>query len=559
MAGPVAYWGQPQPVQLIFPDPTQQHGFGQYQQDIDERQHYGYGLPCDITQPPPPVVAAPTTGDYTMAECQEKIEMWTQRLKSFYHASWQSSNVAALDHEREQTRQNQNGGGRVFGESSSRWRADARNMGESAAYQPELNRRRQNKSPPPGPTNHMTMKLQAPQNANPVRRPWGEPGRNKNFQKRRWHTPYRRMGERERNYQVKTRLLVRLHKEKCPPDESFKCKIVEKNGDIITSPEIFKAIPVAADFAPTGGLAKQVLDVFGQPEDASHARPGQVLQRKTADNQTWLFLVTAQRSYHRPNANLGSYLQNVETALDNLAGHIKANEIAEIAVPYLCSGRGRLNWLFMKDLLMNKLQDVAVTVVVYHLSKTAPTKGQRPEASSLRRIAPVVVNPRTGNENREAETHTLNLSLPNQVTLSEENITIESTVQTINDAPGASQTSPATSPLQEVESPTTDSECRDEEIHTLNPSTSNQATQSAGSTTSPVPQAEHSTTPRRVRQQQRRQHGTRSQSAVRARWCRLHLVQNCPSCYDDKAPERAALVLNGNNPSQASAPPTDSF
>lgn len=323
---------------------------------------------------------------------------------------------------------------------------------------------------------------------------------------------------------------------------------MEKNGNILASPEIYKAIPIAADFAPSGGLAKHVLDVYGQPVDARNARTGQVLQNKFDEQLTWLYLVTAQRSHHRANANLDSYLHNVETAIDSLVSFIKAEKVAEIAMPYLCSGRGRLNWLFVKDLLMTKLQDVAVTVVVYHLSKSTISDESQ---SFTQGPTSVAASNLTESEKGEAENHALSLSLSNHAPQSEGAATSEP-------APQMTCESPSLNPLPQVESPTTGSEIRDDEIHTLNPINSDQPSQMTGFPTVIVSHAETAVTPRRSdrHSQQRRQQASRSLSAARARWCKSHLQQGCDVCYVT-APN--IVAPNGNIALPTSAPPTNSF
>jgi hypothetical protein len=228
---------------------------------------------------------------------------------------------------------------------------------------------------------------------------------------------------------------VKLHKEKSPPQANFKCKVVEKNGDILTSPELFKAIPIAADFDPYVGLARQVIDVYGKPADADQARTGQVLRHKFNEQLSWLFLITAIRSFHKANENLNGYLRNVEMALDNLVGFIKAKNVQEIAILYLCSGRGRLNWLFLKDCIMTKLQDVEVTVAVYHLSRAALGEAAAEQPNPPRSAPDVVENILTGIENGEEETHTLNLVHTTQNTQPECAPTIAATPQTDSEAP----------------------------------------------------------------------------------------------------------------------------
>jgi hypothetical protein len=498
------------------------HGYGR---DQDDRALYS--APIDFTQPPPQIYAAPQDSPpqgLTAQGCIEAIEKYSKILKEQFDYNWpplpsQNSNSSAGQSagERERSTSNTARGGSNARSSprSQQQQQPARERHSNAPARQE--RTHQFHRAHPAPTNHMSMKLQPPQQKpQPLyRHAWGAPapsGRNKKYQTRQTLVRDSRNGDKEREYRVRARLLVRLHKENCPPPADNKCKIIEKNGNILASSEKFKAIPIAADFAPYGGLAGQVLDFFGKPTETNRVRPGEIVEHKFDADLTWLFLVTAERSYHRAKSNFEEYLQNVETALDNLAAFIKTNKVREIAIPYLCSGRRHLNWLYVKDLISTKLKEVDVTVAVYHLGKTTKDHvhhSSANESTSLVENAPIT-----------------NLSDSTQV-----------------DCPIPNPTPSLPSSLLQVENPMTDGPCREEEILSLNPSASNQASASAGlSSIETVPQPEPSTAPR----QRGREYGpahnqrrlvTRSASSPAGqKWCRAHVLLGCQSCYPPIAP-----------------------
>jgi hypothetical protein len=182
----------------------------------------------------------------------------------------------------------------------------------------------------------------------------------------------RLIGHIEREYRARVRLLVNRHKANRIPLPA-KCSIVEVEGDIRESPETYKAHACAADLGCYAGLAAGVVQDVGRPEGlTAPPKVGDVLAKVGNDDLIWLFLVTKEKSWHKPRHNFNKFVRDVQFSIEQLARYIIAHDIKEIAIPHLCSGLDRLNWLYIRDLIRHNLQDVEVKVVVYHLPRPPP-------------------------------------------------------------------------------------------------------------------------------------------------------------------------------------------
>jgi hypothetical protein len=178
-----------------------------------------------------------------------------------------------------------------------------------------------------------------------------------------------------RSYRLKVRALVQEIKGSTPSPPS-RCSFVEKQGDLLSAPEQFKAHAVAADMKCSKGLAAAVVEKFGRPSDVpTDLKPGDIVSHPFTEDDVVLFLVTKMKSHHKPRRHFAKFLADVHTSLDEFAKFIIQREIKEIAIPYLCCGLDRLNWLYIKNYLRQALSQHEVRVVVYHLPRP-PSRGQ---------------------------------------------------------------------------------------------------------------------------------------------------------------------------------------
>lgn len=528
---PTQYYVAPAPQQVAA------HGYGA---DVDERvSPWG---PPNVSQPPPPLPAAQAGPPECHQGCRAEIERLKRLLEEKHAQAWpplpsaQHSSFAAHSARR-------NHSASTHGRRS--WPSRERSPPTP------LERPRSKQTTPPQKL--LSLELQQPSHLGRAQR---SPGRNKRFQRRNWPINSR-YGDREKEYRMRSRLLARLHREKRPPADS-KCTISERKGNILTSPELYKAVPIAADFQPFRGLAKQVLDVCGKPTDSTEVHIGDAVPVKVDEKLTWLLLVTAQRSWHRAQYNFDKFLQNFETAITNFASFIIKNKIKEVAIPYLCSGRGRLNWLFVKDLLITKLQDCEVNISVYHMEKD--TLPENLQASAAASPSTSTGSPAIEIENGTEGIQPLSPLVSNQdpqsprdsIPIIEDSSLIEAE-QPCEDAPSAARDAP----LPPSGSPTTESENREEEIPTLSTPVSSQAFQSTGNRTSAAETTQHekTTTVRR-----RLDNGPCDPRITRARsapsFCKAHHMRSCDRCTCVPPPLLSPPTQSaGNNNNDANIQP----
>jgi hypothetical protein len=92
---------------------------------------------------------------------------------------------------------------------------------------------------------------------------------------------------------------------------------------------------------------------------------GDVVVQEAGDMGTLLNVVVKEKSHHKYYKKPEPYLEGVKIAFRKLAEIIKKENLAEVAVSYMCSGTERLHRLFTMDLLYSELKDVPVKVHYY--------------------------------------------------------------------------------------------------------------------------------------------------------------------------------------------------
>jgi hypothetical protein len=196
-------------------------------------------------------------------------------------------------------------------------------------------------------------------------------------------TPRQQNAAAWRSYRAKIRTLVKEKKGQIAPPESA-CTIIEKQGDLLSAPEQFKMHAVAADLKCSKGLAAKVVEKYGRPTQVpDNLKPGDIVSHPFSEDEVILFLVSKIKSFHKPRRrHFAKFLSHVHEALDGFAKFVIEREIEEIAIPYLCCGLDRMNWLYVKDYLRRALQSSTVRVVVYHLPRRPSAEPPTPPSAA---------------------------------------------------------------------------------------------------------------------------------------------------------------------------------
>lgn len=213
---------------------------------------------------------------------------------------------------------------------------------------------------------------------------------------------YQRERDVEREYLLKTRILIEKHRNKCKHFPS-KCIIKIAEGDILEAPEQYKVTSVAADLKCKRGVASQLARRIGPPSANKKPEVGDVLESASEDS-TVLFLVTKNRTHDRAHRRFGQFIQNVQRAIERLARIIAKRGITEIAMPFICSGKYQLNWLYVRDLLRHNLRDIEVAVTVYYIPRerlSSPNQQITPRRNTQQRTPQRNTQQRTPRRNTQ--------------------------------------------------------------------------------------------------------------------------------------------------------------
>lgn len=148
-----------------------------------------------------------------------------------------------------------------------------------------------------------------------------------------------------------------------------KCTFKIEEGDLLDAAEQYKVTSVAADLKYRRGVEAQLASRFGAPMGIlKKPAPGDVLESASKDSSV-LFLVTKNKAHEHPHRKFGKFIRNVQKAIEKLARIIIKRGITEIAMPFICSGKQQLNWLYVRELLRHNLRDINVRVTVYYIPR----------------------------------------------------------------------------------------------------------------------------------------------------------------------------------------------
>jgi hypothetical protein len=161
------------------------------------------------------------------------------------------------------------------------------------------------------------------------------------------------------------------HDMKCQFQEHFG----DTEGDLLKAKEVVKYQAVAADMWCSKGVAKQIAEKIGKPDqpDKSADPIGRIITQDAVQENlgTVKSLISKRRSLHKFQKKPEPFITDVSRALQKMADDIIEQKYEEIAIPRMCSGLDGLNWLWVKDQLQHMLKDSNVVVHVYNLRQRA--------------------------------------------------------------------------------------------------------------------------------------------------------------------------------------------
>jgi hypothetical protein len=160
------------------------------------------------------------------------------------------------------------------------------------------------------------------------------------------------------------------------------CVIEEVEGDLVTSGEPIKYQELAGDKSLNYGLARQFKEQAGPPPNLETMKIeiGSVIGQRLPDETSLYSIITKQSSFAKIAENREEFITQALRGIDGLANHIAEGGFKTVALPYICSGRERLDWIFVKDLLLEKLQNYDVTLRIYN--RSPKTTNRRPYSAA---------------------------------------------------------------------------------------------------------------------------------------------------------------------------------
>jgi hypothetical protein len=180
------------------------------------------------------------------------------------------------------------------------------------------------------------------------------------------------MGPLESQYRAKTRVLVRHMKKGFAPDPSL-CTFEIVEGNLLDAPQKFKALAGSTYPLRERGINEHAFEKLGYPFTETQILPGTVISTQSiADSTRFFYLVTKENTRDKFFHNPEKFISLVQSAVENLAKAVIAENVNELAIPFICCGRSQLHWLYVQDLLRHNLKDVDIKVTVYHLPRPNP-------------------------------------------------------------------------------------------------------------------------------------------------------------------------------------------